>query len=270
VIEADILRVRLEDRAQCIRLMDVDAEPSRPRGAKAATALGRQALEWARRHFADAAQIELESPEDDAWLSNSGKSLWYVHVNGENYNCRLVREGWSPVFEKYGHPLIHRPEMERSEQWARLEGRGVWGGLGGRGDYQALKSYWQLRAGQVEGFRHARAMGEDVLDCRLHYADVAARARSGMAGCVFGDLARLYEMGDGSVLIRVGSPQRSFVAYFAEPRRELAHFLEREYMGFGKPNYVYLSGPLSMAGDHPQIVIERLEQISLRPPKTTD
>lgn len=270
VIEADTLRVLWEGQPHMVRLLDVSAETARPRGASPATSLGRKALAWARTHLDGAGQLELEQPDADFPASNGGRILAVAHARGENYNVRLVREGWSPVFEKYGHPQLYRRDMERAEYWARLEGRGIWGGAGQRGDYRTLKWHWLLRAGQVKGFRHARAMGEDVLSCRLHYADVVSRARAGIEACVFGDLVRLFELADGSILIRMGSPQQSFTAFFHPPRRELAYFIEREFIGPGKPNYVYLSGPLSMAGEHPQIVLERLEQLSIHPPKTHD
>ncbi|MEE8386842.1 MAG: thermonuclease family protein [Dehalococcoidia bacterium] len=266
VVDADTLRVEWEGHPRLVRLMDVDPERATPGGTKPTTDFGRRTLRWAKEVvFAQVTDVVLGFPGEEPQLSNSGKLLGYVFVGGENYNVRLIREGWSPCFTKYGNPRIFREEMEQAELQARLDGRGIWGGRGGRGDYHALKTYWLLRAGQVDACRHATATGEDILGCRLDYRDIVARAQSGTSGCVFSDLARAFHMADGSVMIQLGSPQNPLSAFFPPGARDLAGFLQREFLGFGKPNYLFFHGRLSMVGEQPQITIEMLEQVSTCP-----
>lgn len=269
IVEPHTLRVEWEGQPRLVRLMDVDPEQARPGGTKSATDFGRRTLRWAREVvLKDIHEIVLEFFGEEPLLSNTGKLLAYALVGGDNFNVRLVREGWSPCFNKYGRPRIYREEMERAEFRARLEGRGIWGGRGGRGDYHALKSYWNLRAGQVDDCRHSTALGEDILGCRNDYADIVARARSGTSACVFSDLARAFHMADGSILIQLGGPRRPLSAFFPPSASSLAGFLEREFLGFGKPNYLYFHGELSLAGEQPQIAVEMVEQVSTCPPRT--
>jgi micrococcal nuclease len=269
VLDGDTLQVAWDGGSRLVRPMDVDPERAMAGGSKPATELGRRTLRWARDvYFKEIAEVLLEFTSDGIALSNSGKLLCYVHVNGDLYNVRLVREGWSPCFQKYGHPRIHRMEMERAEFWARFEGRGIWSGLGGRGDYQALKNYWQLRAGQIACYRLATAMGEDILNCRLDYADIVAAARAKSRIHAFVEFVRAAHLPDNSVVIQLGSPQQPFSAFFPPDARALAGFLEREHLGFGKPNYVYLQGTLRLQDENPQIVIEHPEQVSTCPPDT--
>ena len=267
IVDTDTLQIEWEGQPRPVRLMDVDPEHARPGGAKQPTEFGRRALRWAKEVvFKDAAEVIVEFPGEEVAYSNSGKLLAYASVGGDNANARLVREGWSPCFNKYGHPRIHRAEMEQAEQWARYEGRGVWGGRGGRGDYGALQAYWSLRAGQIEGCRHAVAMGEDVLGCRRDYRDIVARAKAGAAAWVFAESVRSFHMADGSTLIQLGSPYHPLSAFFPASAAAVAGFVEREHLGFGKPNYLYFNGTMSLAGEHPQIAVERLEQVSTCPP----
>lgn len=271
VVDSDTLRVEWEGQPRLLRLMDVDPERALPGGSVPATEFGRRTMQWLRGTVFEPVQdVTLEFPRDTPATSNSGKLLGYVSVAGENVNVRLVREGWSPCFDKYGHPRIYREEMERAELWARLEGRGVWGGCGGRGDYHALRAYWRLRAGQVDGCRHAAAMGEDILGCRNDYDEIAARARAGTQACIFSDLVRPFHMADGSVLIQLGNPRRPLAAFFPPQAAALAAFLERAFLGFGKPNYLYLTGTVTLAGEHPQISIEIPEQVGTCAPRTTE
>jgi len=269
VVDSGTLRVEWEGAARLVRLMDVDPESASSGGAKPCTAFGRRTLRWIKEEYLqDVAEVLLEFPSDEKAVSNSGKLLCYVFVHGDNFNVRLVREGWSPVFQKYGAPRLYRGLMENAEFRARMEGRGVWGGQGGRGDYAVLKSYWQLRAGQIACFRLATAMGEDILNCRLDYQDIVAVARAKRTADFFVELVRPIHRPDNAVVFQLGSPAQPFSAFFPPVARDLACFLEREFTGFGKPNYVFLNGPASMSGDYPQVLIEHAEQVATCPPNT--
>ncbi len=269
VVDCATLRVEWEGAPRLVRLMDVDPESATPGGAKPCTAFGRRTLRWIKEaYFRDVTEVLLEFPSDETSVSNSGKLLCHTFVRGDNFNVRLVREGWSPVFQKYGAPRIHRCAMEDAEFRALMEGRGIWGGQGGRGDYAALKSYWQLRAGQIACFRLATAMGEDILNCRLDYADIVAIARAGRMLHAFVELVRAFHRSDNAIVIQLGSPAQPFSAFFPPAARDLACFLEREFMGFGKPNYVFFHGLASLSGDCPQIFIDHAEQVTTCPPNT--
>jgi endonuclease YncB( thermonuclease family) len=269
LLDGDTLRVEWEGHPKLVRLMDVDPERATPGGTKPTTEFGRRTLRWAKEvYFKDVSEVVLEFVSDDIILSNSGKLLCYVFVNGDNCNVRLIREGWSPCFQKYGNPRIHRREMEQAEFWARMEGRGIWGGLGGRGDYRAFKDYWQLRAGQIAAFRLATGMGEDILNCRLDYPEIVAIAGAKRSAHVFVELTRAFHHLDGSVVFQLGNPMQPFSAIFPPATNALAGFLEREFLGFGRPNYIYLDGTLGLNDGHPLIVIEHPEQISTSPPET--
>ena len=269
LLDSDTLRVEWDGQPRLVRLMDVDPERATPGGAKPATEFGRRTFRWAQDvYFKDVREVLLEFVTDQIDLSNTGKLLCYVFVRGENFNARLIREGWSPCFQKYGNPRIHRKDMEQAEFWTRMEGRGIWGGLGGRGDYRVLRDYWQLRAGQIAAFRLATAMGEDILNCRLDYREIVAIAKAKRSAHVFVELVRAFHKPDGSVVIQLGNPMQPFSTLIPSTADGLAGFLEREFLGFGRPNYIYLNGTLTLSEGHPEIVIEHPEQVSTAPPET--
>lgn len=270
VVDTHTLLVQWNDRPRRLRLMDVAPEAGSTATGQTPTQFGREALEWAvATVFCGVRDLEIETPNDDWLSSNSGSLLAYAVVSGESYNVRLVREGLSPCFEKYGHPLMRRHEMERAEQWARREGRGLWGSAD-RGRYRELKRWWQLRAGQVEGFRHAVDMGEDIFDCRLHYREIVQHAEARARAVVFGDVCGAFEMTDGATLLQIGSPCQPLCAYFPPDMKRHAAFLAREHFGEHKPNYLYFDGPVSLEAGQPQISIESPDQVSTCPPRTRD
>lgn len=268
VVDAHTLLVQWNDRPQLLRLMDVAPESGSAAAGRTPTQFGRQTLRWATEDFFKGVRdVQIESP-DDHWLSsNSGSQLGYAIVRGENYNVRLVREGFSPCFEKYGHPTTYRCEMEKAEQWARREGLGLWGSPV-REQYRSRKQWWLLRAGQVEGFRHAVDMGDDIFDCRAHYKEVVRHAKTGAKAAVFADVVGRFDLADGATLLQLGSPRQPLCAYFPPTLQGLSSFISEEYIGIGKPNYLYFDAVLSMEGNQPQFNIATPDQITTYPPRT--
>ncbi len=266
VLDTHTLTVEWDGQPRQLRLMDVVPDSALSDGTQPPSELGRRALTWAKhRVFNEIREVVVELPETVQDLSNSGKLLAYVHVRDELFNVLLVREGWSPCFEKYGHPRIHRARMERAEFWARRDGRGIWGQPAIAALYERLKAHWLLRAGQVEGYRRLADLGEDILSARLDYPDILERARAGVSAVLFADVTRTFLVSDGSVLFQLGNPHQPLCALFPESMRSWASFLERGHVGAGKPNYLYFEGPLSIAADQPQITIESPDQIGSFP-----
>lgn len=268
IVETDTILVHWEGSPRQVRLMDVAPEPATTKGPRPPTDLGRQTLAWAREFLLEnTADVQIEFPSANPEFSNSGRLLAYAHARGELFNARLVRNGWSPCFEKYGRPRVHREAMEHAELWARREGLGLWSDPARAAFYDRLKTWWRVRAGQVDDCRCATGHGENYFDCRLDYEGIVSHAKASATIVVFAELARPFHMSDGSVLIQLGSPHQPLSAYFPPAARSLAGFIEREFVGEGKPNYLYFDAPLDLAGDQPQITIERFEQLSTCPPK---
>lgn len=109
VIDGDTIKVELDDEEESLRLTCVDTEESRPGSDKPVTRAGKEASEMAKEYFAsdngELERIDLESDTNDSidvckdkHRDNYGRLLCYVHKDEENYNLKLVREGWSPYF----------------------------------------------------------------------------------------------------------------------------------------------------------------------------
>lgn len=269
VLDSDTLRLDIDGQAALVRLMDVHPPRARAGGSQPATAAGRRTLRWLREVvFKGVEEVQIESYPDAPPVSNSGKRLAHVFVRGEHLNERMVREGFSPYFQKYGHSLQHHHALQSAELWARFEGAGIWSELGSAAHYGALKRYWEMRAGQVNGFRIARHLGEEILGARSHYDDILERARANAHVILFAEAARAYHLADGSMLLQLGGPQQALSAVFPPRAHAIGAFVEREFVGDGKLNYLYFSGRMHLADGQPQIVIDGLEQISTTPLKS--
>lgn len=266
-VDTHTLKVVWEGQPRPIRILDVAPDSAFENSGRAPTEFGRRVYSWlCDELLRDVRDVEIETPSDGL-VSNSGKLLGHIFVRGENLAVRMVRQGLSPCFEKYGYLESYGAELADAERWAIREGLGIWGSpVADR--YRELKQWWLLRAGQVERCRHARSMGEDILDARLNYDDIVRRASVKAQSAIFADLTGVFPLNDGAVLLQLGNPFRPLCAYFPPTIRAFALYLARDHLGEGKPNYLYLDAPISLEGEQPQLNVEIPEQVRLTPPHT--
>ncbi|HEY8121038.1 MAG TPA: thermonuclease family protein [Myxococcota bacterium] len=115
VVDGDTLTVRCAGRKERVRMLQIDTpEREQPLYLQAGDALE---LAIAGR------RVELElgpEPRDDY-----GRLLAYVFADGENLNLRMIRDGWSPYFDRYGAGAYPR-EFADAERAAREAARGIW------------------------------------------------------------------------------------------------------------------------------------------------
>lgn len=117
VADGDTLNVRCGSRKERVRMLQIDTpEREDPLYEEAGDAL--EALIAGR-----AVELELGAEERD----EHGRLLAYVFVGGENLNLAMIRDGWSPYFDRYGAGTYPR-EFAAAERAARAARRGIWSG----------------------------------------------------------------------------------------------------------------------------------------------
>ena len=204
---------------------------------------------------------------------NFGRLLCYVHKDAENYNLKLVQEGWSPYFEKYGRSRLYHQELSKAEAEAQAHNRVVWdpatNGSGATRPYNILRPWWSFRGAVVEDYRHWLAAGAagDVLSVRLDYQALLSAAEANAAVTVLCDLQEGIKrtVGGGAVLW-AGSPEHKFNLWIPDVESDgaerIVRLVQLRYPGTGRRNYVYVSGTAEMFGQIPQIVLTNLDQLA--------
>ena len=293
VTDGDTLRVLLDGQERSLRVACADTEESRPGGSKPATRLGLETTAMAKQHFTlpdgTLAAVTLEFDTDDPLdvcltkhLDNHGRVLAYVHHNGESYLHKLVREGWSPYFTKYGRSRPLHNELLEAEASAQADGLRVWdAGRSDRRPYERLVPWWSLRDAALQEYRQFTetqgAQGQDgssVLSVRLDYDELKDRAGRGEQVTVLVDVqSPARPTASGGVFLEVGSRKRPFSLWLpdadgAEALRIL-RLVGTRYLADGVRygrGYVYVSGALSAYRDAPQLELQTLNQLSDVPP----
>lgn len=287
VTDGDTISVSLDGQTEKLRLTCVDTEESLASGAtadKPVTTAGKLASDMAKQYFATPggglAQVTLEFDTSDSVADclkihrdNFGRLLCYAHKGTENYNLKLVAEGWSPYFEKYGRSRLYHREFTDAEAAAQAANLVVWNpetnGSGATRPYDKLLPWWGLRGAVVEDYRRglAAGIGTEVLSVRLDYQKLLAAADAGTEVTVLCDLAPgLEQTAGGGAVIQAGSPEHRFTLFIpdldTDVAQDIAQLVQRRYGGVGRRNYVFASGNASKFGTIPQIVLTSLSQLS--------
>lgn len=266
-VDTHTLEVLWDGQPRQIRLLDVNPESAFESFGRSPTEFGRHIHSWlCDEILRGVREVEFETLHERL-ISNSGKPLGHIFVRGENLAVRMVRQGYSPCFEKYGYPDAYASELAEAERWAIRGGLGIWGSPTAE-HYLESKRWWLLRAGQVERCRHAMSMGEDILDARLNHDDIVKRASAKAEAVVFADAMNLYVLADGASLLQLANPTRPLCAYFPPSMRTFANHILFHHVGHGKPNYLFFNAPLSLEGEQPQIVVDLPNLVSTCPPKS--
>jgi micrococcal nuclease len=115
VADGDTLNVRCAGKKERVRMLQVDT-PERDDALYDEAGHALTALIAQRR-----VELELGPEQRDDY----GRLLAYVFADGENLNLAMIRDGWSPYFDRYG-PGAYPREFAAAERAARDARRGIW------------------------------------------------------------------------------------------------------------------------------------------------
>ena len=143
VIDGDTIKLMLNDKEESIRFVCLDTEESQHGSDKPVTNAGILASKWAKDYFGVNAKgipvseilVDIEFDTNDPvqvclrkHRDNYGRLLCYVYKSGntENCNLRLVQEGWSPYFVKYGRSRLYHSQFMEAEAQAQAKAIAIW------------------------------------------------------------------------------------------------------------------------------------------------
>ncbi len=204
---------------------------------------------------------------------NYGRLICYVHKGGENYNLKVVENGWSPYFVKYGRSRFYNKEFLTNEAIVQSKVLAIWDprtNAGGNSrNYNELVPWWHLRDSVIQDFRRFGIQG-GVQSVRLDYDDIVEAAKSGSDLTVFCDLQSGVNKWSGNgALIYAGSQEHKFNIWIpdsdSQSSQAILNLINTRYSGKGR-GYVYVSGKASLYpqlnNGKPQIVLNDVTQLT--------
>lgn len=284
VVDGDTVKVFINGKTESLRLICVDTEESQPSSSKPVTAAGKEASDMAKKYFATAdgelVKVDIEFDTDDPveiavekHRDNYGRLLCYVYKGEENYNLKLIEEGWSPYFVKYGRSRLYHRQMTEAEAVAKAYNRMIWNPsinakIPSR-NYANLLPWWSMRGSIVEEFRLSEATAK-AFSVRLDYPKILSASETAKSITIFCDLqAGINKWIGGNALIYAGSVYHKLDLWIPDAESHtmapLKRLIEKRYAGLGR-GYVYVSGKVEQYKGKPQIILRDIKQFSDFPP----
>lgn len=289
VVDGDTLVIRAPDgkggeAEEKVRLQCVDTEEAHggttTSTSKPLTEFGLFTSDWATKWFAPPAEadgparMELVFEPGLATRDAFGRLLAEVEYRNEVYNLHLVREGYSPYFNKYGNSVLYHDQFLAAQAEARSARRGIWDPKTNKGGatrpYDRLLPWWQARAEAVDRFRaYEREHPGKVLSLERDLEAIRAKCAKGEQITVFAPISGIRSVSKGNLWVELGAPEdQPFILFVpAKARKELDAIPISRFKGEGKQNYAYLSGEGSVYRDMAEITLSSRTQVSEDPPE---
>ena len=112
----------MQGKEYIVRLIGVDT-PETVHPTKTVQHFGAEASAYTKAAL-EAKAVTLEADPTGDTRDRYGRLLRYVHLDGENFNARLIREGYGHAIRRFRYSL--KAQFIRLEDSARKAGRGLW------------------------------------------------------------------------------------------------------------------------------------------------
>lgn len=270
VVDGDTIWVQRKGAEEKLRLMCVDTEEKFHGAAfdpgKPETVFGQETALWAQQFFAGLAKdgqptsIGLLFPDGREQRDVFGRLLCHVILpDGTDYQLKLVREGKSPYFNKYGNSQHFHAAFAAAQAAARREQLGIWnpatnapqtaGQPSAVRPYARLLPWWDARAAAIEGFQARKAKGEAGLYEAEIPSEVAAAlasaAKDGKPVTFFGTPDAPHDEEDGSVTWVLRGSDKKQLVRLSVPKSALERMSALPLKSYSEEyhqNYLYVSG----------------------------
>ncbi len=287
VVDGDTLVVDLDGVQEKLRIASLDTEESNPGGEKPETPFGKKAKEKAIATFPIGSQVTLEfagtEPIDEAlarYRDNFGRLLVWVYVEEKDFQEQMIREGFSPYFNKYGRADFagHDQRYTHAERVAQSNHVGVWNQLEVNGsemrNYALLHVWWNLRADVIDKYRAARQSRPELLNSRLDYQQIVELAAAGQTATIFTELRTFTRLGQRKAMVDIGSKAQPFKLFIpdmdTEEARDVIRLLDNRYVARDENHpgrsYAYVTGELKLFREEPEMIVTVADQLADSPP----
>ena len=122
VIDGDTIQVLSDGRQYTVRLIGADT-PETKHPTKAVQRFGQEASAFTTAAL-EGRTVQLETDRTGDTVDRYGRWLRYVYLDGQNFNARLISEGYAHAIR--GFRYSKRASFIRLEEAAKRLGKGLW------------------------------------------------------------------------------------------------------------------------------------------------
>ena len=122
VIDGDTIQVLSDGRQYTVRLIGADT-PETKHPTEAVQRFGQEASAFTTAAL-EGRTVQLETDRTGDTVDRYGRLLRYVYLDGQNFNARLISEGYAHAIR--GFRYSKRASFIRLEEAAKRLGKGLW------------------------------------------------------------------------------------------------------------------------------------------------
>ena len=122
VIDGGTIEVRVAGQTHTVRLIGADT-PETKHPAKEVQRFGQEASAFTTAAL-EGRTVQLETDRTGDTVDRYGRLLRYVCLDGQNFNARLISEGYSHAIQSFRYSK--RASFIRLEEAAKRLGKGLW------------------------------------------------------------------------------------------------------------------------------------------------
>ena len=122
VIDGDTIQVLSDGRQYAVRLIGADT-PETKHPTEAVQRFGQEASAFTTAAL-EGRTVQLETDRTGDTVDRYGRLLCYVYLDGQNFNARLISEGYAHAIR--GFRYSERAAFIRLEEAAKRLGKGLW------------------------------------------------------------------------------------------------------------------------------------------------
>ena len=122
VIDGDTIQVLSDGRQYTVRLIGADT-PETKHPTKTVQHFGAEASAYTKAAL-EGRTVQLETDRTGDTVDRYGRLLRYVYLDGQNFNARLISEGYAHAIR--GFRYSKRASFIRLEEAAKRLGKGLW------------------------------------------------------------------------------------------------------------------------------------------------
>ena len=119
VVDGDTIKILVNGENTSVRLIGVDTPEKYSTRYGYAECFGEEASQYLKDLLKDISEVEIEYDDSQGTYDKYGRILGYLFVNGENYNQKMIEDGYAREYT-YKTPYRYQQTFKKAQKQAEL------------------------------------------------------------------------------------------------------------------------------------------------------
>ena len=120
VVDGDTIKILVNGEPTSVRLIGVDTPEKYSTRYGYAECFWEEASQYLKDLLKNISEVEIEYDDSQGTYDKYGRILWYLFVNGENYNQKMIEDGYAREYTyntPYRYQQVFKTAQKQAELW---------------------------------------------------------------------------------------------------------------------------------------------------------